>query len=58
MTTQTETKSTQSGTRKPGLFKRLFESLDRKMQAKAGEKASSGCCCSDGKDKGSGDKCC
>lgn len=41
--------------KKPGLFKRLIERLDRNMKAKADKKAASGCCCGSG-DKG--DKCC
>lgn len=46
-------------TRKPGLFKRLVDRLDRSLKAKADEKAQASCCC-DGSnpDKGKGGKCC
>ncbi|MBC2594141.1 hypothetical protein H5P28_07680 [Ruficoccus amylovorans] len=41
--------------KKPGLFKRLIERLDRGLKAKADKKAASGCCSGSG-DKGG--KCC
>jgi hypothetical protein len=44
--------------KKPGLFQRLYEKLDRKMKEKA--EASPDCCCCEGEDGDSkdGGKCC
>ncbi len=56
-TPQTEKKNCCEPEKKPGLFKRLVEKLDRSMKAKADEKAASGCCCGDGSDD-KGGKCC
>jgi hypothetical protein len=60
-TTTTEKQEVRKEAR-PGFFGRLFEKIDRAMQAKAEEKSQQGCCCDSDSGKGGkagkGDKCC